>query len=126
VEVLEHVAADDEFVRHVYRVLKPNGCFLMSTPNGDFVKNTNPDHQRHYTRAQLGALLERHFTNVEVTYAIRGGRWRRLGLNSWSPRRPLRTTLSIIGNLINSWQSARPALRGQPHGTHHLIALARK
>lgn len=126
VEVLEHVVADEDFVRHVRRVLKPGGCFLMSTPNGDFVKNTNPDHQRHYTRAQLHTLLARHFPQVEVAYAIRGGTWRRLGLRSWSPQRPLQTALSIIGNVVNSWQSARAALPEQPRGTHHLIALARR
>ncbi|HKZ00868.1 MAG TPA: methyltransferase domain-containing protein, partial [Pyrinomonadaceae bacterium] len=37
VEVLEHVEEDHLFVKEVYRVLKPGGVFLMTTPNGDFL-----------------------------------------------------------------------------------------
>jgi SAM-dependent methyltransferase len=126
VEVLEHVEEDENFVREVHRVLKPRGLFLMTTPNGDSVKNTNPDHKRHYRRAQLSALLGRHFKDVEVEYAIRGGKFRTLGLLSWSPRRPLQTALSIVGNTVNSLQSAPESLKHQPNGTRHLIATARK
>ena len=82
VEVLEHVEEDEQFVRHVQRVLRPGGWFLMSTPNGDYLPNRNPDHKRHYKRAQLAALLARHFPAVEVEYAILGGRFRRMGLEA--------------------------------------------
>ena len=126
VEVLEHVEQDEQFVKEVSRVLKPGGIFLMTTPNGDSVKNTNPDHKRHYTRGQLASLLETHFSSVEVEYAIRGGTFRTLGLRSWSLKRPVRTALSMIGNVINTIQSARESLKHQPHGTRHLIATARK
>jgi SAM-dependent methyltransferase len=126
VEVLEHVEEDENFVREVSRVLKPGGVFLMTTPNGDSVKNTNPDHKRHYLRQQLRALLLKHFDDVQVEYAIRGGKFRTLGLRSWSPRRPLQTALSMVGNTINSFQSASEALKDQPVGTRHLIATAHK
>jgi SAM-dependent methyltransferase len=56
-EVLEHVEEDRQFVNEVWRVLKPKGIFLMTTPNGDSVKNNNPDHKRHYTREHLNSLL---------------------------------------------------------------------
>ncbi len=126
IEVLEHVEEDDRFVAHARRVLRPGGWFLMSTPNGDFVPNRNPDHKRHYTRAGLAALLARHFEEVEVEYAIAGGRYRKMGLHAWSPRRPLRTLLSMAGNAINRRQSADPRLREQAQGTFHLIARARR
>jgi SAM-dependent methyltransferase len=126
VEVLEHVEEDESFVREVKRVLKPGGLFLMTTPNGDSVKNTNPDHKRHYRREQLANLLSKHFQDVEVEYAIRGGKFRSLGLRSWSPRQPLQTGLSIVGNVINSLQSAPSSLKVKPDGTRHLIATARK
>jgi 2-polyprenyl-3-methyl-5-hydroxy-6-metoxy-1,4-benzoquinol methylase len=64
VEVLEHVEEDDLFVREVARVLKPGGAFLMTTPNGDWVENKNPDHKRHYRKEQLKALLEKYFADV--------------------------------------------------------------
>jgi SAM-dependent methyltransferase len=126
IEVLEHVEEDASFVRNVHRVLKPGGCFLMSTPNGDYVKNNNPDHKRHYTRQQLHSLLSSCFPQIEVEYAIKGGKCRSLGLEPWSLKHPARTGLSMIGNLINFIQSSRPELKAQPRGTHHLIARARK
>jgi SAM-dependent methyltransferase len=125
-EVLEHVEEDALFVKHVHRVLKDGGIFLMTTPNGDAVKNTNPDHKRHYTKEQLRSLLNNIFCQVEVEYAIRGGLSRKLGLKSWSPKKPLQTVLSMAANILNTIQSASPSLKNQAHGTRHLIATARK
>ncbi|MEP6995498.1 MAG: methyltransferase domain-containing protein [Acidobacteriota bacterium] len=125
VEVLEHVEDDAAFVREVHRVLKPSGIFLMTTPNGDFVPNTNPDHKRHYTRLQLTERLRASFPQAHVSYAIRAGRWRTLGLKSWSPRHPIRTALSMVGNLVNTWQSAAVD-ENEARGARHLIATAVK
>lgn len=126
VEVLEHVEEDEKFVREVQRVLKPGGLFLMTTPNGDSVKNTNPDHKRHYRREQLKELLGKYFDQVDIEYAIQGGRFRTIGLRSWSPRKPIQTGLSMVGNIINSVQSASDRLKNRARGTRHLIATARK
>ena len=126
VEVLEHVEEDFKFVKEVHRVLKPGGSFIMTTPNGDSVRNTNPDHKRHYRRQELLALLSDHFNDVIVEYAVSGGTFRRLGLRSWSLRRPLRTLVTMFSNLINSLQSARKSLKYQANGTRHLIAKATK
>jgi SAM-dependent methyltransferase len=126
VEVLEHVEKDNLFIEQVKRVLRKGGVFLMTTPNGDFVKNTNPDHKRHYKRAELSALLQSYFEKVEVVYAIQGGAFRNFGLSPWSARHPLKTALSMTGNLINALQSSRESLEQQPVGTRHLIALAVK
>ncbi len=126
VEVLEHVEEDDLFVKEVSRVLRPGGAFLMTTPNGDWVVNRNPDHKRHYKRAELAALLQKYFKEVSVEYAVVGGWSRRLGLKSWSLRAPLTTAFSILGNLVNLFQSSGSKIRHQARGTHHLIAVARK
>lgn len=126
VEVLEHVEDDETFVNEVSRVLKPGGRFIMTTPNGDFVENHNPDHKRHYKRIQLIELLERHFAEVKVDYAIAGGYFRKLGLRSWSASRPLWTISSVVGNIVNSAQSRRRSICKQALGTHHLIAWAEK
>jgi SAM-dependent methyltransferase len=126
VEVLEHVEEDASFVKNVHRVLKPGGLFIMTTPNGDFVANTNPDHKRHYRREQLQQLLRASFRDAEVYYGIRGGRFRKLGLKSWSPRRPVQTLLSMLGNVVNGIQSANGALAESSSGTHHLFARCRK
>lgn len=126
VEVLEHVDEDGRFVDEVHRVLKPGGAFLMTTPNGDAVANTNPDHRRHYTREQLARLLGGHFDRVEVEYAIRGGTFRTLGLRSWSVRRPWITALSMAGNVVNGLQSARERVKDDASRTRHLMAVAWK
>jgi len=125
-EVLEHVEEDGQFVKEVWRVLKPKGIFLMTTPNGDSVKNTNPDHKRHYTREHLRSLLGSVFDDVAVEYAIQGGLFRRLGLKSWSVRRPVQTGLSMFSNLVNTMQSSRAAVKNQALGTRHLVAIASK
>jgi SAM-dependent methyltransferase len=126
VEVLEHVQDDEKFVSEVCRVLKPGGRFIMTTPNGDFVENRNPDHKRHYKKQQLSGLLEKYFTNVEVEYAIAGGRYRKIGLKAWSLHRPLQTVSSAFGNIVNSYQSSRKDIKDRAIGTHHLVAVAEK
>jgi SAM-dependent methyltransferase len=126
VEVLEHVERDDLFVKEVYRVLKPGGVFVMTTPNGDFVKNTNPDHVRHYTRELLSSVLSLRFKTVEVDYAVRSGFFHTLGLHAWSHRKPGQTVLSMAGNFVNAIQSARPASRKTAHGNEHLFAIGKK
>lgn len=126
VEVLEHVEKDREFVKEVNRVLKPGGYFLMTTPNGDFVKNKNPDHKRHYKRKELAGLLREEFESANVVYAICGGTSRRLGLKGWSLRTPWQTLLSMIGNGISEMASNRPGVAEMAIGTHHLLAIARK
>jgi SAM-dependent methyltransferase len=126
VEVLEHVERDDQFIENVFRVLKPGGFFLMTTPNGDHVKHNNPDHKRHYRRDQLRELLGARFEAFDVDYAILGGRNRRWGIKPWSLRRPVQTLLSMIGNFLNRHESSAAGVRHQARGTHHLIALAYK
>lgn len=126
VEVLEHVKEDKLFVEQVYRVLKPNGVFLMTTPNGDFVKNRNPDHVRHYKRSELYSLLSERFDNVSIEYAVKAGTYYDLGSKSWSIGRPIQTLQSLIGNIINSIQSNNESIKYQSIHTLHLIASGEK
>jgi 2-polyprenyl-3-methyl-5-hydroxy-6-metoxy-1,4-benzoquinol methylase len=127
VEVLEHVEEDAAFVAEVARVLKPGGFFLMTTPNGDYKTTiTNPDHKRHYRKADLEALLGRYLDRVEIEYAGPGGKLRNWGRRSWSARKPVATALSMGSNLINQIRSTRAWVPGSAHGTHHLFAVAWK
>jgi SAM-dependent methyltransferase len=126
VEVIEHVEADERFVSEISRVLKQGGLFLLTTPNGDWVENKNPDHKRHYHKEQLQQLLEKYFSDVQIDYAIAGGRYRKMGLKSWSLTNPTTIALSIFGNVVNAIQSSENKVRNQSAGTHHLIAVAKK
>lgn len=127
VEVLEHVEEEDAFARHAARVLRPGGWALFTTPNGDFVPVTNPDHVRHPTRAGMEALLSRHFDEVEVRHAVRIGPARSRGLRTVRLSRPLEALGTLSGNVINLWESrwsVAPPADGS--GMAHLFAVARR
>ena len=128
VEVIEPVPDDEAFVRQIARVLKPGGWLVLTTPNGDYVRNEppefNPDHLRHYRRDELHALLAGWFATVHVRYAIKTGRFRYRGLRSMSWRRPARMLDSMACNVVSRLESR--GLGEQPRRTAHLIAVAHK
>ncbi|MFN7922820.1 MAG: methyltransferase domain-containing protein [Bryobacteraceae bacterium] len=126
IEVLEHVDEDSEFVRQVKRVLRPGGVFYMTTPNGETVPNRNADHKRHYTRQQLEAKLREWFSDVDVYYGIETGKLHHRSIRSWNMRHPIETVVTMAAGALHGMQSRQAAIREQPHGTHHLFAVARK
>jgi len=122
VEVLEHVAEDELFVRNVARVLEAEGVFVMTTPNGDFLTTPYPDHERHYRGGQLDSLLRRHFRNVEMRYVVDAGRLITVGRYRPRWRAPVRSLLAV-GALWLSARLERWTPRG-PQGKRHLLAVA--
>lgn len=132
VEVLEHVEDDILFVQEVHRVLKPEGFFLMTTPNGEFIQKygektegKKTDHKRLYTKSQLYLLLRPFFPYVQVEYAIKRSAWRSLGLRRWSLL-PWITIMSMVGNFVNSFESTSNSRKDTAQGAAHLIVVARK
>lgn len=65
-QVLEHIRHDDRFLRDVYRVLKPGGRFVLTTPNRAMTLTPNPWHQREYLPAELKELMCGIFDEVKV------------------------------------------------------------
>lgn len=70
-ETLEHIEDDDGFIGELRRVLVDHGLLFLSTPNALYTrpvdgKPRNPYHIREYSPPELRALLERHFTRVEL------------------------------------------------------------
>lgn len=128
VEVIEHVEQDEIFVKNIAKVIRKGGWVYFTTPNGDYIKNEgpdkNPDHVRHYTRAQLKDLLEKYFNNVDVHYAVKTGKYRVQGLKSYKLSAPIRTLKSIISNMINRIQSK--GMQNSAMNTAHLVAIAHK
>ncbi len=64
-QVIEHIKQDAEFVREIYRVLRPGGRFIVTTPNAPMSLTRNPWHMREYTACQLRELLG-IFAEVEM------------------------------------------------------------
>ena len=128
VEVIEHVDKDLLFVENIHKVIKPGGWAYFTTPNGDYIKNVlpnyNPDHKRHYEKKQLEQLLLTYFNKVEIRYAVKTGKYRRMGLPGYTLKRPIRTLKSIFGNFVNKLQSK--GLSNSSKGTAHLIAIGYK
>jgi len=65
-QVIEHIKDDKAFVAEIYRVLKPGGMLLLSTPNRPMSLTRNPWHIREYTAAELSAVVSKKFQKVEV------------------------------------------------------------
>ncbi len=128
IEVIEHVQDDEAFVAHISKVLKKGGWVYFTTPNGDYIKNEgpnkNPDHVRHYTRAELKTLLDTYFDTVDVHYAVKTGRYRVMGLKGFKKDQPFSIFKSIYGNLVNRLQSQ--GLENTSEKTAHLIAIGFK
>src|SRR5262249_9828356 len=67
-ETLEHLPDPEEFVAQCARVLRPNGRFIVSTPNRPVYRwfDPNPFHVREFTHAELVQLLGRHFSTCDL------------------------------------------------------------
>lgn len=67
-ETLEHLPDRDGYLTEVVRVLRPDGTFLVSTPNARRTTE-HPDNPFHFVeldRVDLESLLRRYFGDVEL------------------------------------------------------------
>lgn len=65
-QVIEHIKKDKKYLRELFRVLKPGGKAIITTPNIKRTLTRNPWHIREYTADQLKALGKEVFTKVEM------------------------------------------------------------
>jgi len=69
-ETIEHFAGQVEFVNEVRRVLRPNGLFIVSSPNrpvySDQDDHHNEFHVRELDREEFRSLLSNVFEKVEI------------------------------------------------------------
>lgn len=125
VEVIEHIQDDSAFIYQIHRILKPGGCVVLTTPNGEAVENINPDHFRHYTRAELETKVRECFDKVELFYGVREGFLYNMSIKGWTCRKriliaPFLMFCRFLANLLEGVSS------GNAKNTKHLFAIARK
>ena len=65
-QVIEHIEDDRLFLQEIYRVLRPGGKALLSTPNRNFSLTRNPWHVREYLPGEFEALSRSVFDEVEI------------------------------------------------------------
>ncbi len=65
-QVIEHLRDDFAFLDEVWRVLRPGGKFIVTTPNAPMSLTRNPWHVREYTAGEFSSLMESRFAGVEA------------------------------------------------------------
>jgi SAM-dependent methyltransferase len=67
-ETIEHLPDRETFLREVARVLRPDGTFVVSTPNARETTESpvNPFHQVEYSRVDFELLLLERFERVQI------------------------------------------------------------
>jgi len=65
-QVIEHIQDDDKYVSEIYRVLKPGGKAIFTTPNRKRSLTRNPWHVREYFSGELIGLLRKYFPEVDA------------------------------------------------------------
>ena len=65
-QVIEHIKNDELFLSEIYRVLKPGGTALLTTPNIKLTLSRNPWHIREYEAYQLANKASVRFESVEM------------------------------------------------------------
>jgi len=78
-DVIEHITKNTEIIilKKIYKILKPNGQIVISTPLKNFTKYLDPawyiyPRHRHYTKEQLIELLIKAGFEVEKIYTSGG------------------------------------------------------
>lgn len=70
-QVIEHIRKDIDFIKEIYRILKPGGQFLVTTPNRSMSLSRNPWHIREYLPKELERAFKTCFPQVEC-YGVFG------------------------------------------------------
>ena len=65
-QVIEHIQDDKMFLREIYRVLKPGGKVILTTPNSVMSLTRNPWHIREYNPKQMEDVLKILFDTYEL------------------------------------------------------------
>jgi 2-polyprenyl-3-methyl-5-hydroxy-6-metoxy-1,4-benzoquinol methylase len=65
-QVIEHIKNDTMFIQEAFRVLKPNGLLILTTPNIEMSLTRNPWHVREYTVLEFEKKLKQVSNQIEM------------------------------------------------------------
>lgn len=107
--VIEHITDHKKFVEEIYRVLKPGGIALISTPNIRMRIARNPWHIREYTWEELQKLASNSFSDVQLK-GISGKKkvMDYFEKNKESVNRVMRWDIFNLQYLLPSWLLVKP------------------
>lgn len=117
-ETIEHFDRQEEFVAEVRRVLRADGCFIVSTPDRDVYSPPgtapNPFHVHEFDRAEFLDLLHRYFRYVSLV------RQRPVLASALMPEEPASIAPLVFERTDNATFASDVALPWAPY----LIAIA--
>jgi 2-polyprenyl-3-methyl-5-hydroxy-6-metoxy-1,4-benzoquinol methylase len=65
-QVIEHINDDKLFISEIFRVLKPGGKLILTTPNKLMSLTRNPWHFREYTPNEMEKILQTSFKAINI------------------------------------------------------------
>lgn len=115
-QVIEHIREDGKLIEEIYRILKPGGKLLLTTPNRLMSLSRNPFHIREYTPPAMEQVIACTFRDYTI-HGVKGNetvmeyyrynqknvaaftRWDILNLQYRLPAFLLKAPYSIMNNL---------------------------
>lgn len=108
-QVIEHIRHDRQFVAEIWRVLRPGGVFIVTTPNAPMSLTRNPWHVREYTAVELASLLGERFASTEMYGVCGSGRvMEYYGKNREGVRRITRFDILDLQHRLPAWMLRLP------------------
>ena len=65
-QIIEHINDDELFISEIFRVLRPGGKLILTTPNKLMSLTRNPWHFREYIPNEMQEILETSFKDINI------------------------------------------------------------
>jgi ubiquinone/menaquinone biosynthesis C-methylase UbiE len=67
-QLIEHIQDDHTLLKEIFRVLKPGGKLLLTTPNKTMSLTRNPYHKREYNTEEFRKLISTYFKSGNIFF----------------------------------------------------------